>query len=423
MLRLHSVIPALLLMAGACTQAAEPAPTGPALKAGDHVAVIGDSITEQKLYSRFIEVYLLASSGVADLDVAQFGWGGERASGWLNRWQKSVEWFKPTVATTCYGMNDGTYRAYTDEIGKNYREPTAKYVEAMKKAGVRELVVGSPGVVDTVTWKNATGAAVYNQNLEKLGALGKEVATAQGVRSADVHHPMLDAMAKAKAAYGDGYHVGGGDGVHPADNGHLLMAAAFLSALGCDGEIARITFKADGTATASAGHTVAKTEANAVELDSARWPFVLAGDGKAPNSTRSIAAHTDFLEKLDRFTVVMPECTWAKATITWGEQKAVVDGAQLKAGVNLMAVFAVTPFDKASDELQRAVAAQQDIETQLVKNLICLGLRPLIDADAEAKVAMQKVLDRVVAVRNEKAAAARALVKPVRHRIAVAKAE
>jgi lysophospholipase L1-like esterase len=423
MLRLRSVIPALLLMAGACAQAAEPAPTGPALKAGDHVAVIGDSITEQKLYSRFIEVYLLASSGVADLDVAQFGWGGERAGGWLGRWQKSVDWFKPTVATTCYGMNDGTYRAYTDEIGKNYREPTAKYVEAMKKAGLRELVVGSPGVVDTVTWKNATGAAVYNQNLEKLGALGKEVAAEQGVRSADVHHPMLDAMAKAKAAYGDGYHVGGGDGVHPADNGHLLMAAAFLSALGCDGEIARITFKADGTATASAGHTVAKAEANAVELDSARWPFVLAGDGKAPNSTRSIVAHTDFLDKLDRFTVVMPDCAWAKATITWGDQKAVVDGAQLKAGVNLMAVFTVTPFDKSAEALQRAVAAKQEVETMMVKNLMCIGGRHLIDADPASKELFQKLIDRQVVLRNEKAAAIRGVLKPVHHRIAVAKAE
>lgn len=131
---------AILLAVAAWLPAADPL-----FRAGDRIAVIGDSITEQKLYSRFIEVYLLASSGVADLDVAQFGWGGERASGWLNRWQKSVEWFKPTVATTCYGMNDGTYRAYTDDIGKAYRDSTARYTDQMKQAGVRELILGSPG--------------------------------------------------------------------------------------------------------------------------------------------------------------------------------------------------------------------------------------------------------------------------------------
>ncbi len=408
---------AILLALAAWLPAADPL-----LKPGDRVAVIGDSITEQKQYSRFIEVYLLASSGVADLDVAQFGWGGERAGGWVNRGLKSIDWFKPTVATTCYGMNDGNYTTYTDAIGKTYRDATAAYTEQLKKAGVREIVLGSPGVVDSVTWRNPIGAAVYNKNLEKLGELGKEVASEKGVRHADVHHPMLEAMAKAKAAYGDKYHVGGGDGVHPDQNGHLLMAAAFLSALGCDGEIGRITLAADGTATASAGHIVTKAENGAVELDSARWPYVLGGDGKSPNSTRSIAPHTDFIEKLDRFVVAMPDCPWPKAKLTWGDKEVVVDGAQLKAGVNLMALFTATPFDAAMDGLHKAVAAQQEFETTLVKGLINVGWRDRIDADAASKALLQQLIDRQVVIRNEKMAAVRALLKPVHHRIAVSAA-
>lgn len=408
---------AILLAVAAWLPAAEPL-----LKPGDRVAVIGDSITEQKQYSRFIEVYLLASSGVADLDIAQFGWGGERAGGWVNRGLKSIDWFKPTVATTCYGMNDGSYTTYTDAIGKTYRDATAAYTELMKKAGVREIVLGSPGVVDTITWRNPVGAAVYNKNLEKLGELGKEVAAEKGVRHADVHHPMLEAMAKAKAAYGEKYHVGGGDGVHPDQNGHLLMAAAFLSALGCDGEIAHITLAADGTATASAGHTVSKAEKGAVELDSTRWPYVLTGDGKSPNSTRGIAPHTDFIEKLDRFVVAMPDCPWPKAKLTWGDKEVVVDGAQLKAGVNLMALFTATPFDAPMDGLHKAVAAQQELETALVKGLINVNWRDRIDADAASKALLQQLIDRQVVIRNEKMAAVRALLKPVHHRIAVSAA-
>jgi len=42
------------------------------------VAIIGDSITEQKLYSKFIETYLLACTGRTDIKCFQFGWGGER---------------------------------------------------------------------------------------------------------------------------------------------------------------------------------------------------------------------------------------------------------------------------------------------------------------------------------------------------------
>ena len=54
-----------------------------ALKAGDYVAVIGDSITEQKQYSVFIEAYLTLCKPAADLRQTQFGWGGETAPGSL----------------------------------------------------------------------------------------------------------------------------------------------------------------------------------------------------------------------------------------------------------------------------------------------------------------------------------------------------
>ena len=52
-----------------------------ALTPGARVAIVGDSITEQKLYSKYMEAYLVACSGVPDVKVFQFGWGGETAGG------------------------------------------------------------------------------------------------------------------------------------------------------------------------------------------------------------------------------------------------------------------------------------------------------------------------------------------------------
>src|SRR5258706_579001 len=77
------------------------------LQAGDTVAVCGDSITEQRMYSVFIEDYLLMCQPVPDLKAHQFGWSGEKADGFLNRMRAEVLPFGPTVATTCYGMKDG----------------------------------------------------------------------------------------------------------------------------------------------------------------------------------------------------------------------------------------------------------------------------------------------------------------------------
>src|SRR3954466_3328336 len=92
------------------------------LQEGDSVAVIGDSITEQKQYSVFIEDYLLMCQPAANLTAIQFGWRGATSWGFLARMQNAAIYFKPTVATTCYGMNDGGYAPLTDERANHYRD-------------------------------------------------------------------------------------------------------------------------------------------------------------------------------------------------------------------------------------------------------------------------------------------------------------
>ena len=83
-------------------------------------------------------------------------------------------------------------------------------------------------------------AAVYNKTLGQLRDIAREVAQEEGVPFADVHEPMMAACAKAKAKFGAKYHTAGADGIHPDRNGHLVMAYAFLKALGCDGDIGTI---------------------------------------------------------------------------------------------------------------------------------------------------------------------------------------
>src|SRR3954454_9732073 len=99
------------------------------LKPNDSLAICRDSITEQRLYSVYMEDYLLMCQPVSAVETMQFGWSGERADGFLGRMQNDVLRFKPRVATTCYGMNDGRYTAMTDEIGNTYRDNMSKVVE------------------------------------------------------------------------------------------------------------------------------------------------------------------------------------------------------------------------------------------------------------------------------------------------------
>ena len=107
-----------------------------AIVPGSRVAIIGDSITEQKLYSKFMEAYLVACTGVPDVHVFQFGWGGEQAGGFAARMENDITVFSPTVATLCYGMNDGSYQPYNDEIGKRYEMNMRKVLEKMESLGI-----------------------------------------------------------------------------------------------------------------------------------------------------------------------------------------------------------------------------------------------------------------------------------------------
>lgn len=55
-----------------------PVTQGLLLRENDRLAIIGDSITEQKMYSRILETYLTACLPELKVTVRQFGWGGRR---------------------------------------------------------------------------------------------------------------------------------------------------------------------------------------------------------------------------------------------------------------------------------------------------------------------------------------------------------
>src|SRR5271170_6307824 len=55
------------------------------LRRGDRLAICGDSITEQRMYSRILEDYLTMCVPELNVSVRQYGWNGEKAPGFLAR--------------------------------------------------------------------------------------------------------------------------------------------------------------------------------------------------------------------------------------------------------------------------------------------------------------------------------------------------
>jgi lysophospholipase L1-like esterase len=403
-----------------------------ALQPGDKVAIIGDSITEQKQYSVFMEDYLLMCQPQPKLTTMQFGWSGQVAPGFLNFMPNDFLRYKFNAATSCFGMNDGGYSPQTDAKAKRYHDSQQKIVQAMKQAGIRLIVVGSPGAVDTYTFKHdktdtsdklSEQAAMYNKTLASERDLAKQVAEEEGVVFANVFDPMVMVMEKAKAKYGNKYHVCGGDGVHPGANGHLIMAYAFLKGLGCKGDIGTITVDlAANKAEATEGHKVLSAKDGTIEIESTKYPFCfLAGKGaklEDTNNTRGILEFLPFNEELNRYTLVVKGAT-GKVKVTWGDQSKEYDGAALAKGINLAADFLDNPFLPAFKKVHDAVQKQQGFETPMVKSTIHGLAYPAKGKEKPSEADAKKIADDAAAEQAKLSEAAVKAVEPVKHTIKI----
>jgi lysophospholipase L1-like esterase len=358
------------------------------LQPGDRLAIIGDSITEQKMYSRIIETYLTVCVPELKITARQFGWSGETAEQFLRRMTNDCLRFTPTVATLCYGMNDHGYSAFAQDRATWYSNNYSAVAQSLTAHGAR-VVLGAPGCVGKVPrWARDTNAPVedLNLNLCQLRNIDIQIAEQQHTRFADVFWPMFTAGFAGQQKFGPAFAIAGQDGVHPDWAGHLLMARAFLKALGLHGDIGTFTVDlAAGTASVSAGHTLDSFANHKLTITSARYPFCAAGAPDKDNSMRAAMNLVPFNGELNRLMLLVKNGTAENYTVTWGDAKRTYSTGQLAAGVNLAADFEINPFSAAFNKVDEAVAAKQKYETRQIKELFH-GPEGYADLDLTAEV-------------------------------------
>jgi lysophospholipase L1-like esterase len=362
-----------------------PQPSHLVLHRGDRLAICGDSITEQKMYSRIIEDYLTMCVPDLKVSVRQYGWSGERAPGFLARMTNDCLRFQPTIATTCYGMNDHEYSSYSDRIGETYRTNSDAIIRTFKAKGVR-VILGSAGCVGKVPpWQKNRSFTIdeLNSNLGTLRNIDAELATVEKVGFADVFWPMLNAGTLARQKYGTNYNISGGDGVHPGWAGHTVMAYAFLKAMGLDGDLG--TFIVDlkkNRMKASAGHEVISAKDGQFEIKSSRYPFCPCEPEASATKHYPVCGKTDISkddniesavtliplnQDLNRLTLVAKGGTAQQYRVTWGAESKTFSATQLEQGINLSAEFPSNPFGEAFAKVDAAVAVKQEFETKEMK--------------------------------------------------------
>ncbi len=211
-----------------------------ALKDRDRVVFYGDSITEQRLYTTYVEHFVLTHYPRRRITFVNTGWGGDKVSsndckpcagvGGLARLKRDVIDHRPTVVTLLFGMNDGQYRDFDPAIAKVYEDGLTAIIREVKaKTGAR-IYVMTPTVYDGSRHTSWSHTDRYNEVLDRYSETVKAIAQREGLPVIDLHTVTTEALLGAKK--GDAAYTFAPDGVHPQEDGQLLMATEILRAWG-----------------------------------------------------------------------------------------------------------------------------------------------------------------------------------------------
>jgi hypothetical protein len=141
-----------------------------ALHENDRVVFYSDSITVQRLYTRFVEDFVLTRYPQMHLTFWNAGIPGDTVYGGYTgdmptRLKRDVLSHQPTVITVMLGMNDGYYMAFNQKYLDVYKDGYRKLLDDLQsEVPAARVTLISPTPYDEVT--HGTEFAHYNEVLE-----------------------------------------------------------------------------------------------------------------------------------------------------------------------------------------------------------------------------------------------------------------
>jgi len=329
-----------------------------ALRDGDRVVFYGDSITDQRLYTTFTETYVVTRFPKLNVSFVHSGWGGDRVTGGGGgpidvRLQRDVFAYKPTVMTIMLGMNDGSYRAFDENIFETYSRGYQHIIDSVKKElpGIRITVI-EPSPFDDVTQPPRFEGG-YNAVLVRYSQFVKELAEREKLGVADLNGPVVAALEKAKATDAELSKKIIPDRVHPGPGGHLLMAGELLKSWNAPALVSAVEINAGTKKVAEARKTriselKAGEEISWAQLDEALPMPVDLGDPIVALAVNS----SDFIQALDQQTLKVTGLGADSYTLRIdGEDVGAFTKAQLAEGINLATL--PTPMAKQAAQVHK----------------------------------------------------------------------
>src|SRR6185437_12934950 len=170
----------------------------PALHDGDRIVFYGDSITAQRLYTRFVEDFVLTrypqmhvtffNAGVPG-DTVNGGYTGDQAT----RLARDLFPHHPTVVTIMLGMNDGYYMPFDPKYLGIFEDGYRNLVKTIQtREPEARLTLISTTPYDEVT--HGTEFAHYSESVGRNADFVRQYAASSHFSFADFHRTLLDLL-------------------------------------------------------------------------------------------------------------------------------------------------------------------------------------------------------------------------------------
>jgi lysophospholipase L1-like esterase len=378
---------------------------------GDVVVMIGDSITEQHLYSNFVEMWTVTRFPNWKLTFRNVGIGGDRSVGGNSRFARDVLLHKPTAMTVDFGMNDGGYRAFADDTFRPYMDGLQGMANQAKAADIRVAWI-TPQPLDNGE-QGPTALTGYNQTLEKFSEGVKAIADKNNGLFVDQFHPYLAALDRARSQGSRYERITAGDAVHPGPPGQALMAASILKGLGFPSTVSSAEIDAAGRKVITA--TSCKVENLAANNGGVSFSRLDGALPFFPADAASILPWSPILEELNDYRLKVTGLAAGKYELRVGGKKiAELTADQLAAGVNLaQGALSDGPIADQAKAVRAAVEAKNKFHHDMIFRSVVLpdvpkwiySVVPRDELEAKKKTIVEELLAKLPALDAEVAKA------------------
>ncbi|NOY58393.1 MAG: SGNH/GDSL hydrolase family protein [Calditrichaeota bacterium] len=351
------------------------------LHSSDELLLWGDSITDDGIYPRIVENYVLTYFPEYDMSFFNLGWGGDRSS-YYPRLQRDIQLCRPNKVTIMLGMNDGLYKPFDAEALANYLDGMRHLLEILRARSNPEILIISTSPFDLrcrtdialgkTTDKRGVQRVFYPETLRRFTNALQKLADAEGCRYLDLFESMTELITDLDGFNGN-FQVTAA-GIHPNIDGQFFMGLQILGAMKAPRDVMSVRINAKT-------NQVDSTFGCSVDnVKTAGGLFFIRHDQRLPMpvypSVRStILKATDFYNQWNRDMLFVTDVDSGLYELhVDGKLIDIVPSDELESGLNLSR-YALAPMMEQAYQVFEATEKRHDAFYEKWRRVLLKGVR------------------------------------------------